>query len=57
MNNSNIESSLKKFLKRKVKIAMGFLIIGAVGFAVEDKVAVGEEKSYAIVEEDGTLKL
>ena len=61
MKNSNIESSLKRFLKRKIKITMGliisFLITGTVGFIVEDKVAAGKEESYSIIEEDGTPKI
>lgn len=60
MRNNNIESSLKRFLKRKVKITIGlvvlFLITGTIGFAA-DKAAEGESESYTITEEDGTPKI
>lgn len=50
MKRSSIESSLKRFLKRKVKITLGmvvaFLITGAVGYGADDIAAQGEKKSY-----------
>lgn len=60
MKSSNVESSLKRFLKRKVKITLGvvvaFLITGVVGFAT-DKVAEGTTNLYEINEGDGTPKI
>lgn len=62
MKRSNIESSLKRFLKRKVTITMGmvvaFLITGTIGYG-EDKyeVAEGETKVYTITEENGKPKI
>lgn len=62
MKRSNIESSLKRFLKRKVTITMGmvvaFLITGTIGYG-EDKyeVAEGEAKVYTITEENGKPKI
>lgn len=60
MRNNDIESSLKRFLKRKVKITLGvvvaFLITGTIGFA-EDKIAEGVTKEYAITEQDGKPKI
>ena len=51
MKRSSIESSLKRFLKRKVKITLGvvvaFLITGAVGYGADDIAAQGEVKAYA----------
>lgn len=56
----NIESSLKRFLKRKVKITMGFvvafLITGTVGFAEADYYAKDKEVSVEKAE-DITAKL
>ncbi|WP_176891918.1 MULTISPECIES: autotransporter domain-containing protein [Fusobacterium] len=50
MKRSSIESSLKRFLKRKVKITLGmvvaFLITGAVGYGADDIAAQGQKKSY-----------
>ena len=49
MRNNDIESSLKRFLKRKVKITLGvvvaFLITGTVGYG-GDIVAKGGSKVY-----------
>ena len=49
MRNNDIESSLKRFLKRKVKITLGvvvaFLITGIVGYGA-DIVAEGGSKAY-----------
>lgn len=62
MKRSNIESSLKRFLKRKVTITLGmvvaFLITGTIGYG-EDKyeVAEGETKVYTITEENGKPKI
>ena len=60
MRNNDIESSLKRFLKRKVKITLGvvvaFLITGTIGFA-EDKIAEGVTKEYTITEQDGKPKI
>ncbi|WP_294656100.1 autotransporter outer membrane beta-barrel domain-containing protein [uncultured Fusobacterium sp.] len=51
----NIESSLKRFLKRKVKITMGFvvafLITGTVGFAEADYYAKDKEVSVEKAED------
>ena len=64
MKRSSIESSLKRFLKRKVKITLGvvvaFLITGAVGYGenisvTEDKAAEGTAGSYTGVT-DGNEK-
>ena len=56
----NIESSLKRFLKRKVKITMGFvvafLITGTVGFAEADYYAKDKEV-YVEKAEDITAKV
>lgn len=50
MKRSSIESSLKRFLKRKVKITLGmvvaFLITGAVGYGADDIAAQGEKNFY-----------
>lgn len=54
----NIESSLKRFLKRKVKITMGFvvafLITGTVGFAQNDYYA-NSSKGNVVVENGGII--
>ena len=54
----NIESSLKRFLKRKVKITMGFvvafLITGTVGFAQNDYY-VNSSKGNVVVENGGII--
>ena len=48
MGKNYAESSLKRFLKRKVKITLGlvvtFLITGAVGFAAEESEIVAKIK-------------
>ena len=53
MGKNYIESSLKRFLKRKVKITLGlvvtFLITGAVGFAEENIMPEISEKAKSIV--------
>ena len=62
MKRSNIESSLKRFLKRKVTITLGmvvaFLITGTIGYG-EDKyeVAEGKTKVYTITEGNGKPKI
>ncbi|AVQ30399.1 autotransporter domain-containing protein [Fusobacterium varium] len=60
MRNNDIESSLKRFLKRKVKITLGvvvaFLITGTVGYG-GDIVAKGVTKEYTITEQDGKPKI
>ena len=60
MRNNDIESSLKRFLKRKVKITLGvviaFLITGIVGYGA-DIVAEGKTKEYTITEQDGNPKI
>ncbi|MCD7980228.1 MAG: hypothetical protein LUF31_06590, partial [Fusobacterium sp.] len=60
MRNNDIESSLKRFLKRKVKITLGvvvaFLITGVVGYGA-DIVAEGKTGEYTITEQDGKPKI
>ena len=60
MRNNDIESSLKRFLKRKVKITLGvvvaFLITGVVGYGA-DIVAEGKTGEYTIKEQDGNPKI
>ncbi|RGJ30117.1 beta strand repeat-containing protein, partial [Fusobacterium varium] len=60
MRNNDIESSLKRFLKRKVKITLGiviaFLITGVVGYG-GDIVAEGKTGEYTIKEQDGNPKI
>ncbi|MEQ3307893.1 autotransporter domain-containing protein [Fusobacterium varium] len=60
MRNNDIESSLKRFLKRKVKITLGvvvaFLITGTVGYG-GDIVAKGKTGEYTIKEQDGNPKI
>lgn len=54
MKRSNIESSLKRFLKRKVTITLGmvvaFLITGTIGYGADDKVAQGATNAYTATE-------
>lgn len=61
MKRSSIESSLKRFLKRKVKITLGivvaFLITGAVGYGADDIAAQGEKKSYTEDDISGNPKI
>lgn len=61
MKRSSIESSLKRFLKRKVKITLGmvvaFLITGAVGYGADDIAAQGEKKSYTEDDINGNPKI
>ena len=64
MRKNYVENSLKRFLKRKVKITMGvvvsFLITGAVAFAVDNsgEVIKGklEKENTKIEEIEGYLK-
>ena len=57
MNSSSIESSLKRFLKRKIKITMGvvvaFLITGTVGYSGGN----GSIVSSVEIENDKTINL
>jgi len=61
MKRSSIESSLKRFLKRKVKITLGivvaFLITGAVGYGADDIAAQGQKKSYTEDDISGNPKI
>lgn len=61
MKRSSIESSLKRFLKRKVKITLGmvvaFLITGAVGYGADDIAAQGQKKSYKEDDISGNPKI
>ncbi len=54
MKRSNIESSLKRFLKRKVTITLGmvvaFLITGTIGYGADDIVAQGATNAYTATE-------